>query len=648
MSKSRPNLKTSPMAFKRPILAQQGRFGLLVKGSRPRGLSVCPFCSLAQHTRTDSSRRRTATTQRYQSTAAAASNHREKLQQCLLELEKRFPTLVDISRVQLAVQGLRQPPGSEVVRVAIFHLAGDSGDGKTARSVLRALLADPLSDEQEWETKLDSYDTTRPLIVRVAPQQHTDNALSFATDAVPPELHISSPALNNLNLEFLLMEIDAPITTDGDSSIQTAEETLLAPVVEIPSGEGRFTPITTPVHQALLIADGFAGAVKIAALPLLESQESVLPAVNMPGVSKEQLDAPFEIIDVARAGEAVRIFRQGPQHGMQYERLWTASNLPDIVAWLKSNNAVDRDGTKPAVRKLVASILQNSLADIQLEESRNLSRGLVTSINSAAVQSLNRALADWSQQAHTELQAELDAAFTGRRWRKLGWWKLFWRVDDVGMLTSEMLSQRFLPTAEQELVYLTGRVAELGGGSPRYSQPVSSEGQANATLLRKPGSDELSFIPLVKPSTGLPKWPGHITFTRRYLQNETVPALQSLAQRLVMQALGFSSLTTSLAALLYVSSFASTLYEAGAVAALGVVYSLNRLQNKWETAREFWEGEAREEGRKAVRAAEASVAEVLAQGESAQMPEEAEARAEELQKARTLVAEAEDALARMK
>ena len=43
------------------------------------------------------------------------------------------------------------------------------------------------------------------------------------------------------------------------------------------------------------------------------------------------------------------------------------------------------------------------------------------------------------------------------------------------------------------------------------------------------------------------------------------------------------------------------LYEAGAFAALGIIWSLRRMQKKWEAARSFWENEVREEGKKAVR-----------------------------------------------
>ena len=211
------------------------------------------------------------------------------------------------------------------------------------------------------------------------------------------------------------------------------------------------------------------------------------------------------------------------------------------------------------------------------------------------------------------------------------------------MLTNEMLTQRFLPTSEQELVYLTGQIKATLQSQPSFSQPASSQDVTAQT--KRLGSGEVA--PIVFPATanGLPKWPGHIAFTRRYLQNETVPALQALAQKLVLQAIGTSSVTTSLAGLLYVSSFASTLYEAGAVAALGVMYSLARMQKKWETARGFWEGEVREEGRKAVRAAEESVAGAL---EIKTPVNDALQSSAELQEARDLVAKAEDALERLK
>lgn len=67
------------------------------------------------------------------------------------------------------------------------------------------------------------------------------------------------------------------------------------------------------------------------------------------------------------------------------------------------------------------------------------------------------------------------------------------------------------------------------------------------------------------------------------------------------------------------------------------------MQKKWETARSFWEGDVREEGRKAVRGTEESIAEAL-NGIKASQPGPDESK---IERTRELVAQAEDALARM-
>ncbi|PNY28898.1 Uncharacterized protein TCAP_01182 [Tolypocladium capitatum] len=622
---------------------------LLGPGRRYR-TPVCPFCSLVPRpgraepraTRRDVGRRHHVRPGPWPSTTTTtptptSTNPRVELERTLLELRDRAPNLVNLARLQLALQGLRQTPGQEVVRVAILGLGGGSGARPAARRVLKALLADPLVEEEAWERELEAHDSSKPLTVLVAPAAGPHVGLEVSTDSALRELRVSSPGLNGLNLELLLMDVSAPYGAPGEVSIESLEDAVLVPTVDVPSADA------TPVHQALLVAHGLTGAVNVSALPLSESSGSLRAAVQMEGVSKQQLEADFDIIDVSLAEQGVRLFRQGPQHAMDYERLWFASNLPALTAWLKAGASSTERATKPAVRQLIASLLRSAISSIQTEQARNLSRTPAAQGTPSAA--LDERFAEWAQRAHAELQDELDLAFTGRRWRKLRWWKLFWRVDDVAMFTNEMLSRRFMPTAEQELVYLAGRIAELVGGSPTYPQPASSrDGKTPGPQKRGLGSGEHASAVAGTTSSAPPRWPGHIAFTRRYLQTETVPALQSLAQKLVLQSLGTSGVTTSLAALLYVSSFASSLYEAGAVAALGIAYSLGRMQKKWETARGFWEGEVREEGRKAVRAAEESVATVLEDGGASRTVGE---QMEELQRARDLVARAEDALARM-
>lgn len=62
------------------------------------------------------------------------------------------------------------------------------------------------------------------------------------------------------------------------------------------------------------------------------------------------------------------------------------------------------------------------------------------------------------------------------------------------------------------------------------------------------------------------------------------------------------------------------------------------MQGKWETARKFWEGEVREEGRKAVRGVEVAVGNVFIQADK---PLEG---AEELEVANEAIRKAEVAL----
>ncbi|KOS17040.1 hypothetical protein ESCO_006036 [Escovopsis weberi] len=571
---------------------------------------------------------------------------RIEVERSLLEIQRRNPALLDPSRVQLALQGLRQQPGQEAVRIAVLGLRHDAAGRDAARRVLKGLLADPLSPEQGWERELDEHDASVPLVVRVGAGAGAGARLQVSRGQDQPrELHVSSAEWDGLNLELLWMDVPVPAV---------ALE-VLVPTVETQTADGRSTSTAAPVHRAIVVAGGLKGAVGVAALAL-EPSDAVMAAVNLEGASNGSLGADFAVIDTGLAEEGIRLFREGPEHAMEYERCWSASNLATLGAWLKAGSKAGKDDeTKPAVRDLVASLLRGAGSEIEAESTRKrASRNDAARGAPPEVRALNACLGQWAQQAHAELQGQLDLAFTGARWRKLGWWKLFWRVDDVAMITNELLSQRFLPTAEQELVYLTGRIAQLQGRAGRFLQPSRTvrepgaeeegQGQGQGQDRGSGSGEELVYTPTTaRPA--LPKWPGHVAFTRRYLQNETVPALQSLAQRLVVESLATSSLTGALAGLLYVSSFSSSVFEAGAVAALGVVYSLGRMQKKWDAAREFWEGEVREEGRKAVRAAEESVAEVLDGGKSAEMTAR---RLEELDKERALVEKAQDALARMR
>ncbi|KAI7781540.1 hypothetical protein LA080_014573 [Diaporthe eres] len=640
-----------------------------VAGCRPSSLhrvtakpasTVCLFCSLAARPNSSAprrTRRKSLATRRNQSTSASSqpSNPRKELQDALQELQKHATNYVNLSRVQLALNALRQGAGEETVRVAILGLTNGSESGQTAKDVLRLLLADPLSPEQDWERELMSHDARQPLIVRVGADHEGgakdggEGTMTYAGGSLLREMNVSSPGLNGRKLEILLTETN-PLADSTGGAFQNFEETALVPTVDIPTSHtGRYTPVTTPVHRALLVTDGILGAASMANLPLLSTKGAVTAAVNTPGFQPEDPSAlPFATIDITAASQGLDALRQSVDRGFEYERLWFKSNIPSITTWLKSGVTTTGEGvTKDAVRESIASILLNTHAKIQQEEARRLSSAL-SAQTSAAVPTLNAALAEWAEKSHAELQDQLDKAFTGRRWRKLNWWKLFWRVDDVGVLSSEMLSQRFLPGAERNVIFLAGKIEGSGvfGTDARNKAPYSPPTIASTAKPSEAAAEPPQEMTPIKKSLPGTRWPAHITFTRNYLQSETVPALQALAQSLVFQSAGFSTLTTSLGALMYLSTFGAS--ESGAVAALGIVWSLRRLQKKWESAREYWQSEVREEGRKAVRAVEISVAETLDKAVRDGSKANEDALLAELGQARELVQRAEEALARLK
>lgn len=527
---------------------------------------------------------------------------------------------------------------------------GTTSSHATAKELLRLLLADPLQEEQEWERQLADADAAQPLILHVGSeqeeQQHPHLSFSKRRDELLPEINVSSPALNGNNLELLLMETN-PFNDGTGAGIEALEETVLVPTVDIPSNTGRYTPISTPVHRALVVGDGILGAASLVSAPLIQEDGMISAVVNLPNhnLAQDPTVYPFDVVSLPTASKALALFRASVSNAGAYEHLWYESNLPALTHWLKTGVLSTSPGTtKAPVRALITSVLRNTSAAVQEEEARLLSAALSSKVSPTAISSLDRALAEWSESAHSELQSQLDLAFTGRRWRKLGWWKLFWRVDDVGMLSSDMLSQRFLPEAERGVIYLAGRIREAGlveqsdDADPTYPGPL--------VVSAAPGNADENVDRPTPELQGM--WPTHIPYTRAYLLETTVPALQALAQRLVVQSLSTSGAMSSLAALTYVSGlWGAGAYEAGAVAALGIVWSMRRLQKKWEAARAYWEGEVREEGRKAVRATEASVGEVFERARRRESEGE-KGELEEVRKVRALVAAAEDALRRLK
>ncbi|KAI1438254.1 hypothetical protein GGR50DRAFT_485003 [Xylaria sp. CBS 124048] len=603
-------------------LRPHGRHNVILKGyPQPERLSVCLFCSFASDLNLKRVARRPKTSpsahsRRFESTSTTTPDvvkidTRKELESALLELGKHASNHVNLSRLQLALNGLRQSPGHESIRVAILGLITDSTNASTtAKDILRLLFADAWRNPEAWEEEVEDHDLTTPLIIRIDTTQPLEGTISLTVDNQLREIRIPSAALGGHSLELLVAGVDVP-ASDRDAS-DRFEEKALVPTVNSPTpSDDRYAPIRTPVHKALLVADGLQGAASLPSTPSPNNDDVLKYAANFPDCGPDEPDSlpdplPFTRIDTGSANMGLTLVRKSVSNAADYERLRFVSNIPVLEEWLGAGVITNSDGvTKPPVRNLIVSLLENASASIRrTEEGRQLHHPSSPTDKHVPLKTIETGLSEWAESAHTELQEQLDLAFSSKRWKRLGWWKLFWRVDDVGMLTSDILTQRFLPQAERSSIFLAGRMKEAGVElSTTQSDTAVTAGDEDSTAVVSSDSAGQSRKPI--------NWPMNIPNARSYLLAESVPALQALAQKLVAQTLSTSGMMTALGALVYVGTLTTTIYEAGAVAALGIVWSMKRMQKQWEAARKFWEGEVREEGRKAVRGVEQTMGSAL-------------------------------------
>ncbi|KAK0739578.1 hypothetical protein B0T21DRAFT_308420 [Apiosordaria backusii] len=599
----------------------------------------------------------------HQQEQQAVEPPRAKLARLLRELQIQIPEYVKTERLNLALRNLSEPPGQESIRVAILNPARDNGNENTevSKSLLRAALADELGQQAAWETQLENHNLAdEPLIVRVKAFGEGETTPEAEVPTTFPEITAYSPALGRNNLELLL----AKFKPQAAKTAEELEAELLVPGVQTTKPTAAIsTPQTTlvpsAVHMTLLVGNGLRGALN--ALELAKSKPSsvIKTAVNLKSglATKEDLEIqsqsysyspsqphglldpnsslPFFTVDSFAAIEALNALRAG--RADVFSELWTEGNVKQIRDWLRTNTE-SSDKIKPPVHHLIRSLISRAKEGLQQQEKQQrLSQHTQASLAEieATIKRLDQEIVTWAQSAHEELQTKLDLAFSNRLRKCLSWWKLFWRADDVTLKTTELVNSYFLPKAEQEVIYLAGKVAaSFPPGSPAITYPADPEEEK---LVSTPES--ITTTPESEPN-----WPIQITSTRRYLLDTTVPALQALAQKLVIQSASLTGLSSVLAGLTYFSGFGA--YECGAIAALGLVVALKRMQKRWDDARGYWEEEVREEGRKAVKRVEGQLAkrvgDVLYRGVQVE-----ETGGLKERRAREIVEEAEEVLERI-
>lgn len=461
-------------------------------------------------------------------------------------------------------------------------------------------------------------------------------------------LSIPSATLHIHNLEILVQASSAV-----DQSYREARPAnLLVPGLETQSStSGRLSTIEFPVHKTVIYQEGLQDLGSIPKIGMHEVRMlKVIIDWSWSNLQQQaQNGQSVSPINLALGEAAIETFRQSLQRSVEYEHLWFDAGMPGITAWMSAGTEVQNGGIKPAIRELLQNICNNANKAISQEDESSLQRQKVSTVSVATRNIIEQFISAWAENAHTELRDRLDSAFNSKSWRRIKWWKLFWRVDDVGYIASDILQKAWLVEAEKDMIWIIGRIHQSGLlGPPKLRPTAVPDPDDEQTLGRHPPAPRVSDVveraanyEVVEDQVFPHPWLQNISHARSALSRLTVPPLQSLSQSLLLQTISTNALTSSLSALLYVSVSTTSPYEAGAIAAVGLVWSLRRLQTKWENARSTWEMQTREDGRRVLRHEEESVREILREGG---MGEVDEVGREERRLAREAVARAERAL----
>ncbi|KAF2140113.1 uncharacterized protein K452DRAFT_230804 [Aplosporella prunicola CBS 121167] len=585
----------------------------------------------------------------------------KELHQTLDALKGPAANYVNLSRLQLALRGLETT--DPVVRIAVLSL----GDQRAAQRLVRLLLADPLGDKGVWEKELEKkgQDEAQAILLR-----HGDETDVHPYNPLLRTISVPSRILQKHNIEILISSLNVNTAAPSITSEQDRpKDAILVPTLRTPtSASGRLTMVTYPVHRAIVFGDGVKSTVAYGRFTATQAEQdipaqTVKVALGLPAPAEEVDQSStdrYVVIDPELATEAIEKFRESIANSMIYERGWHRSGLHVLTKWL-AEGAAPAD-MKPALENLIKSLLADAHENIKIDDAQRLQELANSAISEATKAEILESLRVWAEHAHNELREKLDMAFASKYWHKIAWWKLLWRVDDVGMITSDILERRWLTEAEKEIVWVAGRIEEAGffAGDPQADAmperrmlkstavPVPRlgelpDGPPRLSELRKydarPADDiDAASLPELKP------WPMQIPLARAHLSATGIPPLQALAQKLLLQTASTTTMTGALSALTYVSFSGVSAFEAGAVAALGAVWSLRRMQRVWEGARARWAADVRERGREALKDTEVKVRDVVRERGAAKVDWGA---GDERTRAREAVARARYALARV-
>ena len=557
-----------------------------------------------------------------------------ELYQRLLALQDAASSYVDLSRLQAATRSLESD--EPVIRVALLGLG--SNGSQAARKLARVLLGDALGEEEAWERQiLESSDDGRSLLLR-----YGDAEEAVQSDPLVETLNVPSIYLRRHNLEILIstLNIDGgPLTTPDSAAL---EQAVLVPTLTTPnSSNGRVGFVRYPVHKAVIVAEGITGALEYGRFPTtLTDGNLVSAALSLPlrpssGTKSAEHEATGNAVDLDLAEHALSLFRTSKANGAQFSEEWQRSRMPALSEWIAgSQQAQSGSGFNSAVHNLISSVITTTATSITAAEAAETALVTSATVPDTKRSDLQSAVSTWSADAHRDLQTNLDSAFTtSSSWRRTAWWRLFWRIDDVTISASEVLRGSWLIEAEQALAFLSGRIFDSGLASReqlRGPAPQLLDGEQKAVMAEYDADKgnsltvaELMQVPSMLSRMQLqsgvnplftPPWPQTISLSRQYMLHTLVLHLHRKAQALLVTTLSTIGGSAALSVWFYFATAGLALYESGAIASLGLVWALRRLQKKWGEERNEFARTVREDARRVLGEVEGQLRGIVNEG----------------------------------
>ncbi len=284
------------------------------------------------------------------------------------------------------------------------------------------------------------------------------------------------------------------------------------------------------------------------------------------------------------------------------------------------------------MKNLITSLLDNADSNISVQAAEAVRSAELNSITENTRTTLESAITDFSYQAHAELQSGLATAWSSRNWRKLAWYKLFWRVDDVSLIVTDLVSNAWLPRTERSVYEISGRLLQAGippsgfeevpsevrvvaveepKAAPVASTIVIGPSGAETTIAAIPGQDE---VILQQRRLNPPSLASAISTARQNFMSRAITELTFSAQQIVLKTLTISGLSAGLSSLAFFSIRTGSVYESATIVALGTAYALRRMQGDWQAQCKALEDGLLETGRTVLRQTEERMRQLVRDG----------------------------------